>query len=149
MLAPVITNTNRDILLLLLLLLLLRLHMQRTLSRTVHTPPPLLLSHDIDHAAAAAVTSVTALRSSPTDVSATPIRPLLILHGLFGSKQNWRSISKALSRRLGTDVIPIDLRNHGDSPHSVEHTFQAMANDVEFLCDKLGLEAVNLAGHSM
>lgn len=39
--------------------------------------------------------------------------PLVILHGLFGHKRNWHSVSKALSKRLKTTVFAVDLRNHG------------------------------------
>ena len=42
--------------------------------------------------------------------------PLLILHGLFGSGTNWRSIARALGTSR-TVYLP-DLRNHGDSPHT-------------------------------
>ena len=39
--------------------------------------------------------------------------PLLILHGLFGSGTNWRSIARQLS--AGHRVYSVDLRNHGAS----------------------------------
>ncbi|KAI8843702.1 Alpha/Beta hydrolase protein [Chytridium lagenaria] len=63
--------------------------------------------------------------------------PLMILHGLFGSKQNWRSLSKSLSTKLSTSVVSVDLRNHGESPHSPVHTFDAMSADVGLLLDTL------------
>ncbi|KAF8249488.1 prolyl oligopeptidase-like protein [Wilcoxina mikolae CBS 423.85] len=76
--------------------------------------------------------------------------PLVILHGLFGSKQNNRSISKAFAKDLNTSVYALDLRNHGDSPHVKRHDYEAMAADVEaFLHDhKLGPNTI-LMGHSM
>ncbi|KAI5849516.1 Alpha/Beta hydrolase protein [Morchella snyderi] len=72
------------------------------------------------------------------------------MHGLFGSKQNNRTISKALARDLNRPVYAVDLRNHGDSPHHKRHDYIAMAEDVEhFLVDKkLGPETT-LLGHSM
>lgn len=33
--------------------------------------------------------------------------PVLICHGLFGSKQNWTSLAKAMSNRLSRDVYTI------------------------------------------
>jgi abhydrolase domain-containing protein 11 len=36
--------------------------------------------------------------------------PLIILHGLFGSKQNWRSLGKSLAQKLESEVIAVDLR---------------------------------------
>ncbi|KAJ2027368.1 hypothetical protein IWW57_002639 [Coemansia sp. S610] len=75
--------------------------------------------------------------------------PLVILHGLFGSKQNWRAISKQLSRVLGRDTYSVDLRNHGDSPHMAPHSYKAMSADiVRFIRDhRLGQPV--LIGHSM
>lgn len=43
----------------------------------------------------------------PAQTRATSKAPLLIAHGLFGSKQNWRSLGKALSSRLGRDVYAL------------------------------------------
>ncbi|HEY7840863.1 MAG TPA: alpha/beta fold hydrolase [Gammaproteobacteria bacterium] len=73
--------------------------------------------------------------------------PLLILHGLFGSKRNWMSLVRPLS--AFARVIAVDLRNHGDSPHVPAMGYHDMALDVLALCDQLGLERVNIAGHSM
>ncbi|KAF9886610.1 hypothetical protein FE257_011250 [Aspergillus nanangensis] len=56
--------------------------------------------------------------------------PIVFLHGLFGSKQNNRSISKALARDLKRQVFIVDLRNHGQSFHSKEHNYTVMAEDV-------------------
>ncbi|KAI9496494.1 Alpha/Beta hydrolase protein [Zychaea mexicana] len=75
--------------------------------------------------------------------------PLIISHGLFGSKQNWRTLAKVFSTRLSRDVYTVDLRNHGDSCRSDVHTFDSMANDLtQFIADQ-GLEQPVLVGHSM
>lgn len=73
--------------------------------------------------------------------------PLIMLHGLFGSADNWASIAKAIAptRR----VICPDLRNHGRSFHAAQHNYAAMAADILALCDHLGLAQVALLGHSM
>ncbi|KAJ3371488.1 Alpha/beta hydrolase domain-containing protein 11 [Kappamyces sp. JEL0680] len=76
-------------------------------------------------------------------------KPLLILPGLFGSKQNWSAISKSLSAKLSRPIVALDLRNHGDSPHSSVHSYEAMASDVEALVAAQGWSAVDLMGHSM
>ena len=73
--------------------------------------------------------------------------PLLILHGLFGSKRNWLSIAKPLSEFA--QVIAVDLRNHGESAHAPTMTYPEMAEDVIHLADQLGLDHITLAGHSM
>ena len=79
--------------------------------------------------------------------SSNPV--IIILHGLFGSKQNNRSISKALAQHLGSSVYALDLRNHGDSPHHAEHTYSTMADDVEQFVDENIKGPVILIGHSM
>lgn len=73
--------------------------------------------------------------------------PLLLLHGLFGSGDNWGSIVKLLAPHI--PVISVDLRNHGRSPHHDIHTYLAMAEDVLALCDHLQLPQIHLLGHSM
>ncbi|KAF4459365.1 alpha beta fold family [Fusarium albosuccineum] len=75
--------------------------------------------------------------------------PILFLHGLFGSKKNNRGISKALARDLGRYVYALDLRNHGESPHSTRHDYVAMAQDVAEFIQGHGLSETTLIGHSM
>ncbi|XP_067929627.1 esterase YbfF-like isoform X2 [Watersipora subatra] len=73
----------------------------------------------------------------------------LILHGLFGSKNNWQLLGRKLADRLNTQVVAIDVRNHGDSPHSSQMTYSLMADDVIALMDSLNLKKCHLLGHSM
>ncbi|OAP56715.1 hypothetical protein AYL99_08827 [Fonsecaea erecta] len=75
--------------------------------------------------------------------------PLIIMHGLFGSQRNNRTLSKALAKDLSRPVYTIDLRNHGDSPHSPVHTYTAMARDVEHFLDRHKITSPTLIGHSM
>lgn len=75
--------------------------------------------------------------------------PLVILHGLLGSKNNWNSMSKAIHRTTGRKVISVDARNHGDSRHSSQHSYIHMAHDVMKLLKKLELSKVSVLGHSM
>jgi esterase len=74
-------------------------------------------------------------------------QPLVLLHGLFGSGDNWGTIAKHFS--LHYQVISVDLRNHGRSPHSDANTYTDMANDLLELCETLGLDRIHLLGHSM
>ncbi len=73
--------------------------------------------------------------------------PIVILHGLFGSAQNWAGIG----RRLAADgrVFALDLRNHGDSPHSPTHTLEDCVEDLHAWCTAHHAERVRLIGHSM
>jgi len=73
--------------------------------------------------------------------------PLIILHGFLGSLDNWRSVSKKLS--ASSKVYSLDLRNHGDSPHSAIMNYSIMVHDLqEFYADQRIPEA-HLLGHSM
>lgn len=74
-------------------------------------------------------------------------KPIVILHGLFGSSDNWLTVSKAFAEKYS--VFLVDLRNHGQSPHTQTHTYEEMANDLaEFLVQN-NLEKIVLIGHSM
>ena len=73
--------------------------------------------------------------------------PLIILHGLFGSSDNWVTIAKNLSDSF-TVYLP-DQRNHGQSPHSGKHDYDSMRDDLFELVNDLSLKKFFLAGHSM
>lgn len=73
--------------------------------------------------------------------------PLVILHGLYGSSDNWVSIARKLSDRFR--VILPDQRNHGASPHHPVHSYDEMSRDLNELIEDLNFEKFYLAGHSM
>ncbi|XP_012584301.1 PREDICTED: alpha/beta hydrolase domain-containing protein 11 [Condylura cristata] len=74
---------------------------------------------------------------------------LVFLHGLFGCKTNFNSIAKALAQQTGRRVLTVDARNHGDSPHSPDMSYEAMSQDLQDLLPQLGLVPCVLVGHSM
>ena len=74
-------------------------------------------------------------------------RVVVILHGLYGSSDNWMTIAKKLQQNFR--VILPDQRNHGRSFHNNEHTYNAMASDLLELLHQLKINKINLAGHSM
>ncbi|EIW69069.1 hypothetical protein TREMEDRAFT_31506 [Tremella mesenterica DSM 1558] len=86
--------------------------------------------------------------TSPSSLT-SPDQSLILCHGLFGSKQNWRSLAKTFAQRLGMPVYTLDLRNHGASPHVEPHSYSAMALDISQFIQKQNLKKVNLLGHSM
>ncbi|MCS7074551.1 MAG: alpha/beta fold hydrolase, partial [Bacteroidia bacterium] len=47
--------------------------------------------------------------------------PLIILHGLFGSADNWTTLGKQFAQSFSTYLI--DQRNHGRSPHTDKTTY--------------------------
>jgi esterase len=73
--------------------------------------------------------------------------PVVILHGVFGSCDNWLTVSKGLAEKH--KVYLLDARNHGHSPKSDEFNYRVMAEDLkEFLIDK-AIDKPALVGHSM
>ena len=74
-------------------------------------------------------------------------KPLVILHGLFGSLDNWFSISKAFADKH--HVYLVDQRNHGQSPHCDSHTYEEMADDLFEFFQEHNLNDAVLIGHSM
>ncbi len=73
--------------------------------------------------------------------------PLIIAHGLYGESDNWVSIARALSENF--EVFIIDQRNHGNSPHTREHNYTVLKNDLLEFMDRHNLAKAILMGHSM
>ncbi len=74
-------------------------------------------------------------------------RPLVILHGLFGSGRNWASIANTLAAT--NRIYALDLRNHGASPQAGTMTYADMADDVARFIESHGIKAPIVLGHSM
>lgn len=73
--------------------------------------------------------------------------PVLILHGLLGSSDNWISLARLWSSDCR--VVLVDLRNHGRSFHHDSMDYPAMANDLRQLITHLDLNKFHIVGHSM
>jgi esterase len=73
--------------------------------------------------------------------------PLILLHGLFGSHDNWHTISQRLAERW--HVFAVDQRNHGHSPHAAEMSYPRMAEDLARFCLDHSLSSAQVVGHSM
>jgi len=73
--------------------------------------------------------------------------PLVLLHGLFGSADNWFGVAPKLAEKFHV-FIP-DLRNHGQSPHHAEMDYPLMAVDVEKFFAAQRFEKAHVIGHSM
>ena len=75
--------------------------------------------------------------------------PLVIMHGLFGSGDNWRSQARALAGE-GRTVYVADMPNHGDSLHTDRFTYPEIARLLWQSLDGIAApESVQLLGHSM
>lgn len=73
--------------------------------------------------------------------------PLFILHGLFGSSDNWQTLGKRFAEKY--EVYLIDQRNHGQSEHSEEWSYADMGADILELANQINAEKIYIIGHSM
>ena len=73
--------------------------------------------------------------------------PLLILHGLFGTLDNWQTLGKRWAEHY--TVVLIDQRNHGRSPHLDAHSYPLMAEDLKAFMEANWMYEATLLGHSM
>lgn len=83
------------------------------------------------------------------------MRPLVILHGLFGSSRNWKSVSKILSGLSeNRDIRAIDLRNHNfyygaSRINGPMDSWEILHRDLENYWEKeLNSEEFDILGHS-
>ena len=72
---------------------------------------------------------------------------MIILHGLFGMLDNWRTIAKMLEDNY--QCILVDLLNHGRSPHDDEMNYKVMSEDILELMNDLRIDHAVIMGHSM
>lgn len=73
--------------------------------------------------------------------------PIIMLHGMFGSLDNWHAVSQRLASNFR--VFALDQRNHGRSPHSREMDYALLAADVVEFLDAHSLASAHIVGHSM
>lgn len=73
---------------------------------------------------------------------------ILLLHGMAGSSQTWRSVIRPLSRRYR--VVAPDLLGHGHSakPRS-DYSLGAFAVSLRDLLDEIGVARATVVGHSL
>lgn len=89
--------------------------------------------------------------STPSTSSRSDSTPIVFIHGLLGSSTNFRATQTRASRS-GRDTLAVDLRDHGQSPHSSgSSTLFDYANDVAAMIEsRLPSGAkVDLVGHSL
>lgn len=73
--------------------------------------------------------------------------PLIVLHGLMGSLDNWQSFARVVSEQF--TVYIVDQRNHGRSPWSNEFNYELLAQDLLQFMDEHSMYSAHLLGHSM
>ncbi len=74
-------------------------------------------------------------------------KPMIILHGLFGSSDNWQTVAKKIANHY--EVYLVDQRNHGRSFQSDAFSYELMIEDLHHLVEKEDLDDFILLGHSM
>ena len=74
-------------------------------------------------------------------------KPLIILHGLLGSSDNWLLHGKLFAKTF--NVFIIDQMNHGNSPHSQSINYKTLTIDLFNFIKSKNLSEVNIIGHSM
>jgi pimeloyl-ACP methyl ester carboxylesterase len=72
---------------------------------------------------------------------------LVILHGLFGSLDNWITLGRQFA--ASHTVFLVDQRNHGRSPHASAMDYATMAEDLRQFFDQHGIRQASVLGHSM
>lgn len=73
--------------------------------------------------------------------------PLIVLHGLFGSLDNWVTLGRQWAEDF--TVYLVDMRNHGKSPHTESHSIPAMAKDIKEFIQNHHINKPVILGHSM
>ena len=74
-------------------------------------------------------------------------KPIMLIHGLFGSLENLNMVAKPLSKHY--QVTSIDVRNHGSSFHQANMDYATLVQDVIALLDHLEISCCTILGHSM
>ncbi len=73
--------------------------------------------------------------------------PMIILHGLFGMLDNWKSVARKLEQQF--TVYIVDQRNHGKSAHTDDHSYKLMADDLKEFFEQHHIGPAVIIGHSM
>ncbi|XP_017005204.2 sn-1-specific diacylglycerol lipase ABHD11 [Drosophila takahashii] len=75
--------------------------------------------------------------------------PIVVMHDLNLSGESWRHVASNLSQHGLRQVITVDARNHGLSPHISGHSAMHLAADVEALMSHQSLTKIVALGHGM
>jgi esterase len=73
--------------------------------------------------------------------------PVMVLHGLFGTLDNWQTIGRQLGEHF--NVYTLDQRNHGKSPHADEFDYTILAADLQYFMESHWIYKSHIIGHSM
>jgi len=92
------------------------------------------------------------IEAGPTEAT-EPAVPLVLIHGFTGHREDFLGVLPELAKiGGGRRVIAPDLRGHGDSEeisNIYDWSFEELVRDLFAFLDHLGLDRVDLLGHSM
>jgi len=77
--------------------------------------------------------------------------PIIILHGVLGSLDNWQTIARKMSELPSAPfkTYIIDQRNHGKSPHTDDFSYNLLSSDLLEFFKQQNITKAHLIGHSM
>ncbi len=75
-------------------------------------------------------------------------KPVVILHGLFGTLDNWHNFAKKLQEK-GYMAILVDQRDHGRSEHTNDFNYPILAQDLQLFLEENWIYEGIIIGHSM
>ncbi|GBN32234.1 Protein ABHD11, partial [Araneus ventricosus] len=90
-----------------------------------------------------------AFNSVEPDVCSKDKAPILFVHGLTASKEQWCDIPEIIAKATNRKVYAVDSRNHGDSPWSDVFNFDCNVDDLLSFMDSIGAPKAIIIGHSM
>ena len=97
--------------------------------------------------------TVAWIEAGPEEPADEKAPPLVLIHGFTGHRDDFIGVLPALAcLGGGRRVLAPDLRGHGDSDSTkgpLGWSFEQLVNDLLAFLDHLGLERVDLLGHSM
>ncbi|XP_015909873.1 sn-1-specific diacylglycerol lipase ABHD11 [Parasteatoda tepidariorum] len=84
--------------------------------------------------------------SSGADSSLTPV---IYMHGVSGSKENFRNIAQIIADKTKRKGYAYDARNHGDSEQTDDYSFEMNSSDLFDFMDTIKTPKAILIGSSM
>jgi len=77
------------------------------------------------------------------------LAPILLLHGICTTHENWATIVPTLGERTQRNIIMVDLRNHGESEWTKESSLDLFVTDLEHFLSSLDCKKCIIIGHSV
>ena len=87
----------------------------------------------------------------PHYLTSNKLNPIIIYHSLLASKEMFQNSVKELAQKTGRIVYLLDMRNHGESPHTSfesSHLNQISKDVIDFM-DEFGINKAILIGHGV